>query len=170
MSVSYTVKTNLPPDMVSKIAISIFTLWVDFALGRASIAGRRLIYPTGRYAASISYQQEGESTVAIVADAPEADILELGHASVDLKQKLRPGAYRMHRRPGQTPGTSLRRVGSGPASLKPRMWAEIRTREANGFASIGVNSPADSWIIPPMPAYSVAMILAAQAQALAAKL
>jgi hypothetical protein len=140
-------------------------------MGATAIGNKRLVYPTGRYAASIEYRQEGETSIAIVASAPEADIIEQGHAAVDLKSKLQHGkAYRMHRRTGATPGTSLRRVGAGPASLKPRMWAELHQRAATGFASIGANSPADSWIIPAMPAYSPALILAAQAQAEARKM
>jgi len=179
--VSFSVHTNLPPEQVSRIAIEIFTLWVDFALGKAAIGGKKIIYPTGRYAASINYRIEGQSTIAFWATAPEAGILELGHASIDLKQKLRPGHYRMHRPPGATPGTSLRRIGAGPApSLaaargskivqRATMWAEMHRSERSGFATLSPNSPADSWIIPAMPAYSTAGILAAQARAMAARM
>lgn len=166
--VAFTVHTNLPPDQVSRVAIEIFSLWVDFALGRRAIGGKRLIYPTGRYAASISYQLIGESTIAFVATAPEADILEHGHAAVDLKQKLGPGHYPMHRTSAAKPTTHASRGSKliGNAS----MWAEIRRAGRNGFASIGPNSPPDSWIIPAMPAYSTGAILKAQAEAMAAKL
>lgn len=161
----YVVKTNLPPDQLSLLATEVFTRWVEFALGQRALGNKQLVYPTGRYAASIEYRQEGESSIAIVASAPEAEILEQGHDAVDLKTKLQQGrAYLMHRRSGATPGTSLRRIGSGPPSTKPRIWAELHQQTASGFASIGPNSAPDSWIIPPMPAYSPAMILAAQAQ------
>lgn len=164
-SFSYVVKTNLPPEQLTQLAVEVFTRWVEFALGQRALGNKRLVYPTGRYAASIEYRQEGESSIAIVASAPEAEIIEQGHGAVDLKTKLQMGkAYPMHRRLGATPGTSLRRIGAGPPSAKPRMWAELQQRTASGFANIGPNSPADSWIIPPMPAYSPAMILAAQAQ------
>lgn len=154
--------------MVTQIALDIFSKWVDFAMGRLALGNKRLVYPTGRYAASIQYKQEGESVVAISASAPEAEILEQGHGQVDLKSRLQHGrAYPMHRPTGFTSGTKLRRRGAGPPSLKPRMWAEIRSQEASGFASIGPNSEPGSWIIPPMPAYSPALILAAQAQAFA---
>ncbi len=170
-SFNYVVKTNLPPDQLSQLAVEVFARWVEFALGERALGNKRLVYPTGRYAASIAYRQDGESSIAIVASAPEAEIIEQGHGAVDLKTKLQQGkAYRMHRRTGETPGTSLRRIGAGPPSSKPRMWAELHQQTASGFASIGPNSSPDSWIIPPMPAYSPAMILASQAQAEARKL
>ena len=170
-SFSYVVKTNLPPEQLSQMAVEVFTRWVEFALGQRALGNHRLVYPTGRYAASIEYRQEGETSIAIVASAPEAEIIEQGHAAVDLKTKLQQGkVYRMHRPVGATPGTALRRIGAGPPSTKPRMWAELHQKTASGFASIGPNSLADSWIIPAMPAYSPAMILAAQAQAEARKM
>jgi len=165
MSVTYVVKTNLPPEMVTQVGLEIFAHWVSFALGQATLGGKRLVYPTGRYAASIQFKQEGESVVSINADGIEAEVIEHGHQAVDLKMKLQHGrAYPMHRRVGGTAGTTLRRIGSTPASRKPEMWAELKGSTGSGFASIGPNSPADSWIIPAMPAYSPAMILAAQAQ------
>lgn len=151
--------------------MEVFSRWVEFALGGAAIGSHRLIYPTGKYAASIQYRQEGESAIAVVATAPEAEIIEQGHAAVDLKTKLLQGkAYRIKRRTGATPGTALRRIGSGPPSMKPQMWAQLHRNTNSGFASIGPNSSPDSWIIPAMPAYSPAMILAAQAQAEAGKI
>jgi len=171
VSFSYVVKTDLPPEQLSLLATEIFIRWVEFALGHSALGNKRLVYPSGRYAASIEYRQEGAASIAVVASAPHAEILEAGHGAIDLKTKLQMGRpYRMHRAVGATPGTSLRRVGAQPSSLKPRMWAELRQRTDTGLASIGPNSPADSWIIPPMPAYSPAMILAMQAQTTTRKL
>lgn len=170
-SFNYVVKTNLPPDQLSQLAVEVFAHWVEFALGQRALGNKRLVYPTGRYAASIEYRQEGEASIAIVASAPEAEILEQGHGAIDLKTKLQHGrAYPMHRPVGAVPGVRLRRIGAGPPSANPRVWAELHQKTASGFASIGPNSPADSWIIPSMPAYSPAMILAAQAQAEARKI
>ena len=161
---TYVVKTNLPPEGVNQVGLAIFAAWLDFALGGPNPSGgQRLIYPTGRYAASLRYERLGESTVAIIADdkvAPEAAVIEHGHGPVDLKSKLKAGRYPMHRHQTKTPGSTLRRIGGGPATLKAAMWAEIRASESSGYASIGPNSPADSWIIPPMPAYSPAANLA----------
>lgn len=169
--ITYVVRTNLPPEAVSRIATEIFARWLDFALGRGSLNGKRLVYPSGRYASSIQYRQEGESTVAIIADesvAPEAGILEQGHGPVDLKAKLRPGRYPMHRYPGSNAGGGLRRVGSSVKGLKPSIWAEARAREFSGYATLSENSPPGSWIIPAMPAYSPALVLAAMAKKMAA--
>jgi hypothetical protein len=171
--VTYVIKTNLPPEAVTQIGMEIFARWVEFALGQASLGGRRLIYPTGRYASSISFQRVGAASVAIVADesvAPEAAVLEYGHGPVDLKTKLRPGVYPMHRPPGGSAhqsATGLLRRGSGPPGMKPRMWAEIRQREASGYASVSPNSPPGSWIIPAMTPYAPAMMLAAMARSMA---
>ena len=169
-SFSYVVRTTLDPTTVNRIGLEIFAKWVEFARGMTTLGGRKLVYPTGRYASSIRFEKTGEASVAIIADeeiAPEALFLETGHGPIDLKTKLQHGrAYPMHRPRGVTPGTSLRRVGAGPA--KPAMWADVRSAGSSGFASIGPNSPADSWIIPPMPAYAPAAALAAMARSMAA--
>jgi hypothetical protein len=175
----YVVKTNLPPEGVSRVALAIFSMWIDFALGKSSLGGatRQIAYPTGRYASSIRYQQEGESTVAVIADpaiAPEAAVLETGHDEVDLKTKLKWGKpYRMHRTSLGTGPTGARlrtsfgtlRTGPGPPHF--RMWAEVRRKGDTGFASIGPNSDPSSWIIPDMPAYSPALILSRMAAKMA---
>lgn len=170
---TYVVKTNLDPAALNQVGLAIFAKWLDFAMGQAVLGGKRIVYPTGRYAAALQYRQVGEAAVAIIADedvAPEAAILEKGHASIDLKTRLMMGrGYPMHRAQGgnRTPG-GLRRVGgAGPPGLTPKIWADIRTTEGTGFASIGPNSPPGSWIIPPMAAYSPALTLSNIATAMA---
>jgi hypothetical protein len=166
----YEVKTNLPPEAVTEIALAIFAEWVSFAMGETSIGGKRIAYPTGRYAASLQYRQEGVATVAIIANpviAPEAAILETGHDRVDLKKRLTMGkAYAMHRPVGENP-FGLKRIGSGPPTLKSSLWAAIRGREASGYPSFGPNSDPNSWVIPAMPAYSPAFVLSQQAKLMA---
>ena len=169
---TYVIRTNLPPEAVSRIGMAIFALWVDFAMGNGTLNGKRLVHPTGRYAASIEYKQMGAASVAIVANedaAPEAGILESGHGSVDLKTKLEHGRpYPMHRALGSDIPSGGAKAGYVPgASLKPTMWAEVRKRSGSGFASIGPNSAPGSWIIPPMPAYAPAMALASIARSMA---
>lgn len=167
--VAYIVRTDLDPEAVNRIGLEIFERWMSFALGGYPLGGRRLVYPSGRYAASLSYRREGEATIAIMADeaiAPHAGILEYGHGPVDLKTRLQWGrAYAMHRRTGRTPGTTLRRIGAGPP--RPTLWAEVRAMTASGFAAIGPHSSPGSWIIPPMPAYSPMMNLAIMARQMA---
>jgi hypothetical protein len=181
---TYVVKTDLPPEAVNRIGLEIYKLWLDFALGRGSVGGRRLMYPSGKYASAIQFRQEGVATVAIIADesvAPEVGILETGHGRVDLKTKLQRGrAYPMHghrisggatRRAGPAaPARGLRMYASTSAGgvvtraraggVQAKMWAEVRSGTASGYASIGPNSPPDSWIIPPMLAYAPAANLA----------
>jgi hypothetical protein len=162
----YDIRTNLPPEAVNRIGLELFERWMSFAMGGLSLGSKRLIYPTGRYAASLSYRREGEATVALIADeaiAPEAGILEHGHGPVDLKTRLQHGvAYKMHRWPGSTRGTTLRRIGARPA--QPRVWAVVRDAAFSGYAAIGPHSAPDSWIIPAMPAYSPALTLAQMAR------
>jgi len=165
---SYIIRTNLPPETITQIGVEIFVMWLDFALGHTALNGKRLIYPSGKYASSLRLEQRGPATIAILADeelAPEAAVLETGHRSFDMKTvaSLRNRAIPMHRPVGSVEhlrATGLRRVGSGPASLKSSMWAELRANTSSGFASFGPNSPADSWIIPPMMPYAPAMALA----------
>lgn len=160
------IKTNLPPEQINEIGSMIFAKWLDFAMGRQILNGRRLMYPTGKYAASIQFRQLGEATVAILADpsiAPEASVLEYGHGSFDMKTKYQEGrSYPMHRARtvSNRANGGLRRVGSGPPGSTPRVWAEVRSRTATGFASFGPNSDPNSWIMPDMPAYSPMAALA----------
>ena len=169
----FVIKTDLPPELVTEIGVEIFVKWMNFALGKEMLNGKKLFYPSGRYASSLSFRQVDETTVAILADesvAPEALFLEEGHRSFDMKTvtALRGRSIPMHRPVGGAKHlsmTGLKRVGGGPA--RPMMWAEVRAGTSSGFASIGPNSAPDSWIIPAMPAYSPAGTLAAMARGMA---
>jgi hypothetical protein len=160
----YEVQTDLPAWAINQISLEIFRMWVSFAEGGEPLGGRKIAYPTGRYASSIRSQTMGVATVAIMADeniAPEAAWIESGHKPYDMKKALMRGrGYPMHRPPGEG-NFGTRRLGyTGPISRRRTMWAAARSSEFSGFASIGPNSPADSWIIPEMPAYSPALNLA----------
>ena len=163
--VDYVISTNLPPEALTEIGLKVFEMWTAFAMGQISLGGKRIIWPTGRYAASLQFEQRGEYVVAITANenyAPEAAILEEGHGVVDLKTRMAAGVYPMHRFQGGGPrgaAMGLRRRGVGRASMQPSMWAAIREGEANGYATLSPNSPAGSWILPAMPAYSPAQTL-----------
>lgn len=176
--ITYVVRTDLPPEGVTRVAVELFTLWMNFALGGEALNGKKLIYPSGRYAASISYRRMGEATVALIADeemAPEAAILETGHRAFDMKTvtRLSGRALPMHRPlagPAVAQATGLRRVGT---TMRPSMWAYAMrggglVEPSAGFASFGPNSPPGSWWIPPMPAYAPALTLAAIGRRLAA--
>lgn len=151
--IHYVVETNLDPAQLSAVGVEIFSRWLGFALGQQSLGGRMLKHPTGRYAASIRYKATGQAEVAIMADttvAPEGGILETGHGRFDLKSVFQQNrAYPMHR------------GGKGGApTMRASMWATARRANATGYASFGPNTDADKWILPAMPAYSPAQILA----------
>ena len=168
---TYVVRTNLPPGAVNKIGTDIFLMWLDFATGGRALNGKKLMYPSGQYAKSIKLEERGPNTVAIIADegvAPEAAVLESGHRSFDMKTMAGlPRRLPMHRFRGAEPGSPLRRTGTGPASLRPEMWAELRGRSHAGFATLSADSAPGSWIIPAMAAYSPALTLAVMARKMA---
>jgi hypothetical protein len=175
----YTINTNLDPQQLNVLGLQVYKMWLQFAVGQIALGGKRLFFPTGRYAASIRFERQGEAEIAIIADenvAPEALWLEVGHKTVDLKTKLRMGkVYRMHNpiAPGSVQAvTGLNRQRAsgktgtaGGIGFTPRYWASARKSDESGFAQFGPNSPTDSWVIPPMPAYSPAMLLADWAKA-----
>ena len=184
---NWTVYTDLPPQYVDAVGRYIFAKWMAFALGQTDLNGRRIIYPSGRYAAALEYQKLGESEVMIVAhesaSAPEVAILETGHKRVDLKDKLKAGAYPMHRfrnglagnpsglrRNSRNTTKTARAALTASSAKRASMWGEMRSNDANGFASIGPNSAPDSWIIPEMPAYAPSMVLASIAESRARQL
>jgi len=136
--VSYVVRTDLGPDDLHDLAMTIFKTWLEFALGEGALGGKTLKHPTGAYANAISVTQDPDGSYMILADdsLPEAGILEFGHAAFDLKTKFQAGrSYPMH-----------------------------RAGAFNGYASVG----STGWILPAMPAYSPARILADLARAQAA--
>jgi hypothetical protein len=161
----HVIMTDIPPQEISRITLAIYAKWLDFALGKTNLNGRMIVAPTGRYARSLQVRWEDGIAVGVIADAniaPEAALIEHGHAPVDLKTKLTHGRpYPMHRTTG-LPG----RIGGGPNGQRSSMWSQIRTRTFSGYASIGPNSPLDSWIIPAMPAYSPSLALAEMAAAM----
>ena len=176
MALTYEVNTDLDPMALTELAIVTFQKWVSFALGKESIGGNRLMHPTGRYAASMSYKQTGVSTVAIIADeklAPEGGWIESGRAGFSLKDKMLQGKNVRRSKAGYlyrwipiNKGTdslahAFRVKAHSPVSKQ--IWASIREKAGKGnveFALMSNKPGSASWIIPPMPAYSPAKILA----------
>jgi hypothetical protein len=166
--VDFHVHTNLDPQQLTLLGLEVFKQWLAFAVGAQALGGKRLFFPTGRYASSIRFEQKGESEVAIIADesvAPEAMWLETGHGKVDLKTRLEMGkVYRFHNPMAgaamkSATGLARRRRTSGIGST-PKFWAQVKVSERTGYGRIGPHTPADSWIIPAMPAYSPAALMA----------
>lgn len=142
----YNVKTNLGPGELNRLALEIYKQWVAFALGERDLGGRTLKFPTGKYAASIKIRKDSDSSYCVFADdsLPEAGILEVGHPRFDLKTKFQKGrAYPMH---------------TGALGGRGELSGTAGYTNFNGYASIGPNSTG--WILPTMPAYSPAKILA----------
>ena len=159
----WTVDTDLDPETVTAVGLEIFKAWVDFAMGKSDLGGKRIMHPTGRYASAIQFKKTGIARVAIIVNettAPEAGILETGHKAIDLKQiaALQGRSLPMHR--GQK--GSYGSAGYGPPALGggkrgAKMWAKSRAQGFTGFARVPTHitaENADSWIIPPMAAYS----------------
>jgi hypothetical protein len=159
--------TDLSPDALTEIGLTVYLKWVSFALGQSDINGKVLMHPTGRYASSISFKKFSRSHIAIIADenfAPEGAVLEKGHGPIDLKNYLRKGqAYPMHRGEAGSFGSAgygnpvFAATGRSRRSGKQRnIWGQIRAGGFSGFASVGETG----WVIPSMPAYSPAAHLA----------
>lgn len=132
----YIVRTDLGPEDLHDVAMQIYAKWLEFALGEGALGGKTLKHPTGRYAAAISVTQEQDGSYLIYADddLPEAGILESGHQAFDLKTRFQQG----------------------------RLYPMHRGGEFTGYASISYDHLYDStaWILPAMPAYAPARILA----------
>ena len=189
--ITYDVHTNLDPEQLTEVAMATFREWLKFALGLPSEVGEMLAWPTGRYAASISWRKTGESRVAIIADeakAPEARYIEEGTTEADIRAAMlyqgkvsKDGhLYRVipMRTRGKRPtargaaqimsmitaGASGEKVGGAFATLwaKPRPWIDPRRPGVRGspFVTMTEKPTANNWIVPAMPAYSPAAILA----------
>lgn len=163
---TWIIYTDLDPQTLSAVSYTIFQRWVAFAMGKEQIQGFQLKHPTGRYASSISRRTYSPYRIAIMSDekmAPEGVFLEEGHGEIDLKDKLQRGrTYPMHR--GQKGSFGSAGYGSpilsrSKGDRRKNIWAEPRSQGFSGFAKVPETITAEnanSWIIPPMPAYSPA--------------
>ena len=162
MAREYYVFTDLSPDELTDVAMEIYKKWIAFSLGLDDVAGYKVMNPTGRMASSIRVEGRSINHIAIVADAPEAEILEEGHEAIDLKQKLIAGrAYPMHR------GTGVPVFNPTFAGRAANVWAAPKAEGFNGVARIPTEitpENAGSWIIPAMAAWSPARHLADMAR------
>jgi hypothetical protein len=157
MPISYDVFTTLSPDELTAAAHEVLQKWIAFAMGEESLAGYRVLNPTGRMASNIRVEDRGPNHIAVIADSPEAEILEEGHKEIDLKQHLIGGrAYPMHR------GTGTPIYNPTMGGRAANVWAVPRAAGFNGVAripSVITAENADSWIIPAMTAWTPAFHL-----------
>jgi hypothetical protein len=178
---TYYVYTDLDPSALTEVAMETYRLWLAFALGNGEIGGKTLAYPSGRYAASISWKKEGAAHIAIIADetiAPEAKWIEEGRAQVDMKAAmLGKGNTRTSSSGSRYRAIPIRRnavppkfdvgdiVTSNAGERLPvrtaRMWSKPRQRvNLDHFATMSDAPGSSPWVVPAMAAYSPAAILA----------
>jgi hypothetical protein len=173
-SVTYNVFTDLDPQALTEVGMAIYAKWVAFAMARDSLGGKKLMYPTGKYASAIHFRKYGTSRVAIIADetqAPEAHWLEVGHAAYDMKtgQNLAAGMFiPMHRgRPGHYgsagQGKPQRNQSAARnAERRKNFWTQsvkkpnMRPSSGGAFVTQDALDDPDAWVIPEMAAYSPA--------------
>lgn len=164
------ISTDAVPEYLNAVSVEIFRLWREFALGSRHLGGRKLLYPTGRYASSISMVRRGSrvttvrqgrefhtrmiTSIAIVANeqaAPEAAILETGHKGIDMLQHLAPDTYYPMHRSGPVPASVRQGAASFPRDPSQRrrvrqIWSQIRETRATGRAK----TPLDPSMRGPM--------------------
>ena len=183
---AYDVYTTLDPEQANEVAMHTFHRWLEFALGRSSLEGKTLKNPSGRYAASLRVENnKQEHYIGIWADAdeaPEANWIEYGkQGPTDLKKTML-SAFNS--------GVHYAKDGSvyRTIPIKIEEWHGAMADSANSFHQIGSAFGANisnfsakdsdpdvkfrtmsskkpgSWIIPPMAAYSPALILSQDLQ------
>ena len=177
----YEIFTDLPPAALTEVAMETYRIWLEFALGKEEIGGKVLTHPSGRYAASMSWKRTGQASVAIIADesiAPEVGWIEEGRPASDMKAKMlgqgktRTAAdghkYRIipMRRDATAPDFDIDDIVSSAAGERlptraARMWARPRSQSnPSRFRTMTDKPGSAAWIVPAMPAYAPAAILA----------
>jgi hypothetical protein len=184
----YDVYTDLDPDELTEVAMETYLAWVSFALGAVSLGGRTLGKDSGpmsqmrgRYALSISWKKDGPNRVAIIADetiAPEALWIEEGTAGANMKEHMLTGGkakvdkdgylYRNiplrggQKAPQGTMTELIEAAATGHFDRKAKfLWAWRRPNiDSDRWARMSSRPGTHDWVIPPMPAYSPAQIMA----------
>lgn len=180
----YDVYTNLDPLQLSEAASETFKLWIQFALGKQEIGGKKIKYPSGRYASALSWKKTGVAQVSIIADEdaiPEVGAIEYGRPEIDLKSKMlfngrahisKEGyLYRVlplrpdnpGTNPILSPGMVLDTLSGGRLRKNvARMWAKPRPYvDSRSRYRTMTNKPGSSpWRIPEFHPYAPGAILA----------
>ena len=182
----YTVHTNANPQQLGLIAADTYKQWMEFALGHKEIGGKKLMHPSGKYAASISWQRQGTYQVVIVADdtvAPEGKWIEDGISGFSIKQKMlakyskinaKGERYRIIPMPpypdkdkpndmlnGNSLADFITKYNPNGQRVRrniARMWGKPIKRTS--FRTMRDGPGAAAWYIPDRPAYAPAKHLA----------
>lgn len=191
----YDVHTNLDPQQLTALAAETYRVWLMFALGRQEIGGHKLKHPTGQYAAALSWKRTGVASIAIIADesVPQVGWIEYGRNGADIKaamlQGVTPGkdGYRSRvvpirpLEPENKPSMSAADIMSasnkgGLPSGVAAVWATKRpdTDPGSSWVTMSDNPTAhtkgpSAWVVPAMPAYAPAAVLADLLRSVAGK-
>jgi hypothetical protein len=183
MPIAYNVYTNLNPEEITEIAVSVFKQWLEWSLGKGSLGGKTIMHPSGRYAASLSWRKTGVASVAIIADesiAKEALFFETGTVAHSMRDSMlgsrmtKRGAdgYRYRvipiRKDSASPGigAALAAVVGGAKGQHmskgfKKIWAApVPYTNPGEYVTMSDKPGSSDWMVPAMPAYSPAAILA----------
>lgn len=181
----YDVYTDLDPVELGNLAAETFFVWLKFAMGQATLGGKKLKHPSGRYASAISWKRTGVASVAIIADEdaiPEVGAIEYGHPATSMKDHMLGGGNThiskdgyMYRtiplRPDQwrdkppefnrsmvvdTLSGGRLRKGLAKMWAQPRPWVDPKSR----FRTMSDRPGSSPWIIPVFHPYAPGKILA----------
>lgn len=156
----YAVVSDAPSEVLKDAALWVFTEYMKFALGLRDIQGYRIKNPTGRLASAARIETDGMNKWAVIVDekiAPEAEWIEKGHRSVDLKTK--PGFWKGRHLPLHRAGGQAYAKGHSVPGYRGHIgnWtvAAYRENDFSGMATVGTTG----WVIPPMKASHALQIL-----------
>lgn len=163
---AYDVWYDGDPDTLTDIGFEVMKKWFQFAMGWTEIHGHRVKNPTGRMASNIRLVGYSPTHIGIIADSPEAEILETGHAAFDMKLKssLRGRTLPMHRGiAGQYGSRGYGMPASAAGNRSRTAYAAPRAQGSTGFATVPTKVTPENvfkWIIPAMAPWSPAQYLA----------
>ena len=173
------VYSDLPQEMLNEVMVETYRKWVMFALGKKTLNGRKLKHPSGRYAESIRVENQPGNVVAVFSDSPIADVIEKGHKTFNLRDKMLQSGKAKTTKDGsryryipiasygknsftEPQGTAYltRLLGAGVdgKGIK-QLWGKMYKKEGPIRVMSSKQGPS-AWQIPAMVAYSPAQIFA----------
>jgi hypothetical protein len=191
-TINYVVHVNLPQEEFTELAVDLFRKWAEFALGISDLGGGRKIVPhTLTYYSGLQYKQVSPSLIVLSNLSKTANVIEKGHPAIDLKIKMLaerglesrvihlPEAYSgavmggvsqieswqnrsQLRSPFSSSSIQFKSTSNGLVpEIGPTNGIWKHYSNNSGFYTISQHS--QGWIIPALPAYSPAKLLAAMA-------
>lgn len=158
MAKVYDIYMDADSDTLTEIGFNIMKAWFAFAIGTMELHGHRVQAPTGRMASNIRMEGRGPNHVAVIADTPEAEVLEEGSPAIDLKQTMQGRVIPLHRGvAGQygSAGYGAPVISSAFSARANNVWAAPRAEGFTGMRTVGDTG----WVIPAFAAWSPAQAL-----------